>query len=393
MDFYNSQEMCQLRSEFLAGNKPEGCSACYYQESFGKLNGRKKQLLKSGVTTEDFDLKMRASPHYKHFEYSLNNNGAADYMPVDLQIDLGNVCNSACIMCRPDQSSRLATDYHKLNEINPTMFAKPEHYRSWTQDEALLNRVVEELAEIPNLRYVHFLGGETLYDPAFYKICDKMIETGLAEKVIVGTTTNGTVFNSRIESYIERFQQFHLGISIETVTPLNDYIRWPSTIDDVLRKIQSFNNLRANKKLYISLRITPNVFTISHLDSIARFMIENEIAAESCNILHRPAMLRMELMPDNIRASVISKLRSIIAEHDLTRIEPINARKQTGIQQAISNVIFEYLNFLESYEVPKDAFKHRCDLVNFIKSFEKIRGNSILDYAPEYTKFLRDHGY
>jgi MoaA/NifB/PqqE/SkfB family radical SAM enzyme len=393
MDFYNSEDMCQLRLEFLAGNKPNGCQACYYQESFGKLNGRKRQLIKSGVTTDDFDLKMRASPHYKHFEYSANNDGQADYMPVDLQIDLGNVCNSACIMCRPDQSSRLAIDYHKLNEINPTLFAKPAHYRSWTHDEEVLDRVVNEMAELTNLRYIHFLGGETLYDPAFYKICDRLIAAGIADKIIVGTTTNGTVFNNKIQEYIHQFREFHLGISIETVTPLNDYIRWPSKISDVLHNIDQFDRLRTDKKLYISLRITPNVFTISHLDSIARFMIEKNIAAESCNILHRPAMLRMELMPEEIRTGIISKLKSIIVEHQLTQIEQINSRQQTGIHQAISNTIFEYLNFLLSYEVPKDAFKHRCDLVNFIKAFEKIRENSILDYVPEYRKFLRHHGY
>jgi hypothetical protein len=122
-------------------------------------------------------------------------------------------------------------------------------------------------------------------------------------------------------------------------------------------------------------------------------MISNDIAAESCNILYRPAHLRIELMPDNIRQSTISKLKAIVNTHQLTKKEQINARQMTGIKQSISNVVLDYLNFLENYQVPADAALHRQNLVKFLKAFERSRGNSIIDYAPEYTQFLRDHGY
>jgi MoaA/NifB/PqqE/SkfB family radical SAM enzyme len=314
-------------------------------------------------------------------------------MPVDIQIDLGNICNSACIMCRPDQSSKLAVDYAKLNAIEPTMFAAPERYRSWTQDPVILDSVVEQLAAIPNIRYLHFLGGETLYDPAFHQICERLIASGLATDIIVGTTTNGTIYDERIERYIRSFKEFHLGISIETVTTLNDYVRWPSRIEDILANIKKFNSLRGETGLYNSLRITPNVLTISQFDSMARFMLDNDIAAESCNILHRPAMLRMELMPEDIRQETIAKLRGIVEEHDLNKSQLINFRSNSHIRQAISNVIIEYITFLENYRVPEDADKHRTDLVRFLKAFEKLRGNSILDHAPRYEQFLRHHGY
>ena len=305
MEFYNSEQMQALRTQLLAGEKPEQCASCYYEESFDKLSARQRQLNKSAINLSEFELTTRSSPHYKNFEYSLNNHGLANLAPVDLQIDLGNTCNSACIMCHPVASSRLEVDYQKLNLIDSSLFNKLESYTSWTRDPALVEKFVNEIVTIPGLRYIHFLGGETLYDPAFYSICDKLIELGIANNIIVGTTTNGTIYNDRIQRYIKTFKEFHLGISIESVTELNDYIRWPGTISTILPNIDQFLKLReSNPKLYISLRITPNVFSCYEIDKLFVYMLENKVIAESCNILYDPACLRIELLPADIRQEI-----------------------------------------------------------------------------------------
>lgn len=393
MEFYNSSIMKNLRTELLNGNKPITCKSCYYEESFGKLNGRKRQLLKSAVTLDNFDDKLRSSPHFNMFKHSADNSGYSTYMPTDLQIDLGNVCNSACIMCSPESSSRLHQDFIKLNKEEPTLFDKPKAYKSWTADPKLLDRFVDEISNLTSLKYIHFLGGETLYDPAFYKICDKIIAAGFAKNIIVGTTTNATIYNEKIEQYAKEFKEFHLGISIETVTTLNDYIRWPSQIDSVLSIIQQFKQLHDTTNLFISLRITPNIFTISHIDLLARYMLDNNLIAESCNILHRPSMLRSELLPNNIRNNIINKLETIVSEYNLSKNNVLNIRDQNKSHIVIGDMILDYLKFLKEYTVPSDADKHRQDLVKFIKAFEKLRGNKITDYVPEYTEFLTTYGY
>jgi MoaA/NifB/PqqE/SkfB family radical SAM enzyme len=218
MEYYNSDQMKSLRQQLLSGDSPESCAGCSYEESFCKLNGRKRKLLKSSIDTNNFALTLRSSPHYTNFEYSFRNNGAADREPVDLQIELGNVCNSACIMCGPEASSRLEKDYHALHKINARLFNKPTVSTPWTRDKNLVDRLINELLKIPNIRYIHFLGGETLYEESFYTICEELIKHNLAKDIIVGTTTNGTIYNDRVQNLIKNFKQFHLGISIESVT-------------------------------------------------------------------------------------------------------------------------------------------------------------------------------
>jgi MoaA/NifB/PqqE/SkfB family radical SAM enzyme len=394
LEYYNSDQMNSLRQQLLSGEKPDYCSTCYYEDSFNKLSGRIRQLNKSAIDAKNFDLTLRSSPHYENFKYSFDNNGQANIGPVDLQIDLGNTCNSACIMCDPVASSKLEKEYHKLNFINPQLFRQPVSYTPWTHDPEQLDRFILELINIPNIRYIHFLGGETLYEESFYTICESLIKNNLAKNIIVGTTTNGTIFNERIQKFIESFKQFHLGISIESVTKLNDYVRWPGRIDSILPNIDKFLAQREhNPGLYISLRITPNVFTISEIDKIFVYMMERGVIAESCNILHNPASLRIELIPDDIRCLVKEKLETVIDYYELSKQNVINVRRSDQVSNVIADVILDYYQFICNYQVPDNAEQLRYELVNFIKAFESIRKNSILDYAPDYEKFLRHYGY
>jgi sulfatase maturation enzyme AslB (radical SAM superfamily) len=219
------------------------------------------------------------------------------------------------------------------------------------------------------------------------------VDSGKAKDIIVGTTTNGTIYDQKVEKLIKEFKEFHLGISIETVTSLNDYIRYPGKIKNILENLDKFLALRSNSGLYVSLRITPNVFTISEYDLLVDYMMEKQVIAESCNILHSPACLTMEIMPQELRLEIIEKLNHKISQYKLESSGVINIRNQNLIASVISDNVIEYKNFLENYKVPENVEQHRRQLVNFLKTFEVIRKNSIIDYAPKYENFLRSYGY
>lgn len=372
------------------------CSGCYYQDSFGKTSGRKKQLYRSKLdNTDTFDNDFVHSPHYDRFSFSQDNNGTTNSMPFDFQIDLENTCNSACIMCRPLASSKLATDYVKLHKIEPTIFESPPKFDCWASDPVLVKKFVDELKQIPHVDYIHLLGGETLYVESFYTICEALIEADMAKDIIVGTTTNGTVYTPRLEKIISEFRGFHLGLSIESVNPINDYIRYPSDIKAVLNNFDNFIELRNRfSSLHLTLRITPNIFTILYLDEVVQYMIDNNITAESCNILSNPPVLRIELLPDDLRLLAIEKLTTVAKKNNLVEVGAvIDTRNTELVTEVISNVVFQYISFLESMVAPDDVESERHQLIKFLKAFETLRDNSILDYAPEYADFLKQYGY
>jgi len=393
-EYMNSDVLREFRLKKLNGVRDQLCDHCYQEDRFNKLSGRYKQLLKSAITVNNFTKTLSASPHWSWFEHSLNNGGHTNNMAVDLQIDLGNACNSSCIMCSPTYSSKLDADYKKLIDFEPDIFPVYPTSKNWADDPELLDKFINELITIPNIKYIHFLGGETLYLKSFYKICHALISAGISKDVIIGTTTNATVYSQELVDIIKKFKQVHLGISIETVNSLNEYIRYPSKINTVLDNIKNFLSLRADSNLYVSLRITPSVYSVYKIDEIFEYMLLNSVTAESCNILNSPECLRIELLPDNLKQNIIDKILLVINRYDLQPgPQIINRRREDLTKQVITNIIFEYLDLLKKLPTPTDIEKQRMDLVKFTKAFESLRNNHILDHLPEYEEFLRSYGY
>ena len=59
----------------------------------------------------------------------------------------------------------------------------------------------------------------------------------------------------------------------------------------------------------------------------------------------------------------------------------------------IADTVIDYYNLLKNYEPLPDADVLGTQLVSFLKGFETLRENTILDYAPRYKDFLRHYGY
>ena len=396
MEYFNSPPMIKLRQQLMNGEKPAGCRPCYYEDSVGKLSGRKKQLFRSKLDDEEtFEETFHYSPHFTLFDYSQKVNGFATGAPYDLQIDLTNTCNSACIMCHPALSTRLHVDYVKLSKISPLVFAAPPVFEYWANDPGLVQKFVDELKLLPSIEYIHFIGGETLYIESFYTICEALIKADLAKDIIIGTTTNGTVYSDRLENIISEFKACHLGLSIESVTSLNDYIRYPSKVSEVKGMFDNFLNLRSRvTNLHLELRVTPNIFSIFYFDEVVQYMCDNNITAESCNILQNPPCLKIELLPEDLRAIATQKLITVAEKNLLSKQNQTpNTRNSELARQVMANVTYGYIDFLTNLQAPENVEEERFKLVKFLKGFESLRNNSILDYAPEFSDFLKSYGY
>jgi hypothetical protein len=395
VEYFNSHQITNTRNQLLNGELPELCQGCLKDEKAGAISGRKKQLFRSKINNNTFYYDFLLSPHYEEFKYSIENAGKTNAFPFDFQIDVENICNSACIMCHPMASSRLATDYIKLHKIDPQLFSVPKKFDGWAHNPVLVQKFITELKELPFIDYIHLLGGETLYSDSLYTICNALIEADLAKYIIIGTTTNGTIYDKEIERIIPKFREFHLGVSIESTNPLNDYIRYPGEINSILKNIHEFLLLRVkHPTLHLTLRTTPNIFSIYYIDEVIQFMIDNNITSESCRILTDPSVLRIELIPNDIKLKTINKLNDLASRNNISRKElEVDTRDKSKIHQVISNVLYQQIDFLTNMKPPDNVEEERYKLVKFLKAFEQLRGNSILDYAPEYTEFLKQYGY
>ena len=190
---------------------------CYVMEKYGKVSGRQKQLLKTGITVNNFAKSCASSPFASEFKKSLQY-GHTDLLPLDWQIDLGNHCNSACVMCAPASSSRLASEFHRIGFIDKLPVL------NWTEDSRRVDLLIDVLSKTSDLAYLHFIGGETLITPGFKKILRALMKHEFRHNITVGLTTNLTVWDPEINHMLCEFKQVNLGMSIDSMTRVNDYV-------------------------------------------------------------------------------------------------------------------------------------------------------------------------
>lgn len=374
--------MSSIRLELLNGETPTGCQECVEMEQHNKVSGRLRQLLKTGIQTDNFVKTLQSSPWYEKFEQSAD--GTTDLRPVDWQVDLGNYCNSGCVFCYPGSSSKLAKDWLELGLIQtvpPT---------AWCNNNEYLQKFIQVLVNTPKLRYIHFIGGETLITPAFRTIVQALVDVGVSETVTLGFTTNLTTWDDDLIELLTQFQEVNLGLSIECLHPVNDYLRWPSNINSVRATLDRWVDFAKQHNWLVQLRMTPTVFSVLHLDTIFEYAYQQDIAVESCNFLSHPAYMRPNVLPAEQKQEVVEKLTRWAEQYPRSETRVVNTRSPEFARLHTVQDAYSYIDYLtkqpdESYRLP--------DLVQYIKQMESLRNNTILDYLPEYEKFLRSAGY
>ena len=382
---YFQKNMSKLRTAFLEGSAPSMCNDCYTMEEHKKISGRQRQLLKVGVQEQYFSKSLASTPLKSDFDYSNTHHGYTLRTVTDWQIDLGNYCNSACVFCNPESSSKLAAEFKSLGLIDQLPPA------AWCDDPKMLNRFIKDLVASPALRYLHFIGGETLITPGFKKILEALVKADLAKNITVGFTTNLTVWSDPIINLLKQFQQVNLGISVESLNSVNDYVRWPSQLDSVRTFLDRWVALGQQQKWLIQLRITPTCLTVHDLDTIYEYAWQNNLATESCNFLYKPEHMRISVLPKKYRLQAKKRLMNWLLTHSIDSQEQIiNTRNPNVARQQIVQDANSYLNYLDS---AADETNRLPDLVVYLKQLESNRGNSILNYLPHYEDLFRSAGY
>jgi len=155
-EWVNSPPAKKFRSDILSNTKTDICNRCYHEEAAGGSSKRNRSNQKSVIFGDvHFDKSFNQSPGQPHFRLSEENGGTTDTLPIDMHIDLGNYCNLACKMCKPDASSTIAAQHVKLGDDTQRKFLGSD----WTKDRATWDKLLDELLTIPKLQNIHFMGG------------------------------------------------------------------------------------------------------------------------------------------------------------------------------------------------------------------------------------------
>lgn len=204
-EIWDGQRLADLRTHLGAADFSLGCEEC-------------ELAVRSGVP---------GAAYLTVFD-RLTPSGPSPVWPQQLEMALTNTCNLQCGMCNGDLSSSIRSQREGRPPL-PTVYT---------------DQFFEELGEfLLHAQSIIMLGGEPFLGREPMRVFEMMLAAQLAPQVHV--TTNGTIYNARVQEIIAAFP-IHVAVSIDAIsTPLASQLRVGVDQDVVLNNVDSIRNATA----------------------------------------------------------------------------------------------------------------------------------------------------
>ncbi len=339
-EVFESQDMIDLRNQFMENQKPTGCERCWKEEESGKTSLRMLSWEKSSVLGE----------------YHVKKNITASRT---LGLKLGNTCNLKCRICGPEASSQWVNELIKEDPTKKTKLLDLSEKTRWPRKKNKMFDSIE--SSLKDIRYLQITGGEPFMIKEQFDMLERCVELGVANQIDVHYNTNGTHYPEHaIKNIWPHFKRMEIAFSIDGINQRFEYQRHPAVWNEVDNNIKRIS-ASGLKNLSTQICTTINLFSIYYLDELAEKVDAWNPDYWHINCLHFPKEFDIQALPVNVKES-ISK-----------RLEKCRYRKNE-IQTAI-----QYLN-QPSKNTPIDLAERRK---NKIISTDNIRNESFEKVFPE----------
>lgn len=225
---WKTTQMHELSTALEQGIQVKQCKQCWIDEELGQ--GSLRQFANKIYPIQ------KTSSEIKHVE-----------------LRLGNYCNLKCIMCSPDSSSSIETEYvqnKKLYDDRGFGWSIRPLEKYWETEEfdQLISQVFDQVVTL------HFTGGEPLIVPQMPQILDRVQNKS---QVSLKFVSNMTKINDRLIEKFRQFKSVEMSVSLEGVGAHNNYVRFPSQFEDIESNID-----------YLQTHLDHISFSINHVYQI-----------------------------------------------------------------------------------------------------------------------------
>jgi hypothetical protein len=384
--YWNSERLQTARLKKLGDRPDPMCRMCQQKEAVGYESNRIKENLKSVIFQKEFDRSYYQSPNVHHFEYSKNNQGHTQTKVHSLHVNLGDTCNFACRMCNPYASTRLQTEFKQL-----TWMARDQRLVHWTDDAQGWNNFVEFLINHgEQIKVLHIIGGEPALLPKFEFLINYFIEKDLAKNVNISFTTNGSYTYSEYFTQLSKYKRAEIGISIEAVSAIGDYIRQGGDINNILKNIQWINSNKSNN-VQLVLRTVPSLLSLPSYHELILWAFETGIPIDN-SLLVNPAWQQTSLLPIDIREKIIQNISKILEKLPNNAGEFNNQKDANKIAISIRNECESIINIAQLPEPPNaDLLKKECAVK--LSQWDQLKNINLKNYSIDLYNFLNKYGY
>ena len=344
-EYFNSNELNEIQSTFLAGDIPIGCATCIGKEKYGMMSKRQK-----------WENNRKDIPIIKNRQ-----------SPVFVEVAVSNKCNVACATCdsffssgwnRHDKFMSGHPDFVKRQELVNTSFKVDNSF----MDE-LFNSVVND----KNLN-IELIGGEPLFNKSVIQFLKKFSSTELDNGLTI--TTNCTLINDDILEQLSKIKNLVIVCSIDAIGLLYDYIRDYkfNVVEENIKKLLTLDAIILVMPVFSLF----NVFNIPELimwhNSIAT---KNNTKIKLINFVKAPYYASLENIPSFMLDNTIDQLKDIY---------------MLNLKTLHQNELHELIKTLEKYKT-FSIEKQKISL-QWIEKCNIIREMNIEKIEPRLKEFI-----
>jgi sulfatase maturation enzyme AslB (radical SAM superfamily) len=288
----SSNHMQQLRTEFLAGRRPETCRKCWNEEDAGRTSKRMHTLNRLKHVLKDEQWRSDAKP----------------LMFLDLK--LGNICNLKCRICGSWSSSQFAAE-----EISflPRAEQKSSHaYKmlragAWPKENDHFWQQIDSV--LTDIRYIEFTGGEPFMIDQHFDMLQGIVDRGIASQVEIHYNTNGTLFPDRGLEIWKHFKTVEIAFSIDDIGLRFEYQRSNASWGTVKENISRFRIMRESMpNLQLQCCTTVNVFNVRYLDEVALWIALQDFDFVYWNMMHDAWYFSISRLPADAKEQIADYL-------------------------------------------------------------------------------------
>lgn len=278
-EYWNSNEIVNLRTEFLEGKMPDGCRLCWENESKGfeslrqSVNKGRLQTYKSRL----WQTKLKQKP-------------------AQVKYTAGTQCNLACRMCLPTFSTKVKKVWEIVDRT------------ANTEVDDLLDNADYILANRQSVDYVDITGGEPFFHKNVKELLHELIRTGDNKHITLHIVTNATRIDQHTVNLLKQFKNVVLSISMDGVGRVQEYIR-PGCSWETLE-----NNINLLKQNNFSLQVvsTISVLNIIHLEDLETWCKDNDMHWANPAPIYNPAEFSPHNLPYQLHDEVPEKYKKYL---------------------------------------------------------------------------------
>jgi MoaA/NifB/PqqE/SkfB family radical SAM enzyme len=348
-DYWNSDYLTQVRQRMLNGKELSECINCYSIEQRGMTSLRQ-------TSNQEYSI-----IQIKHASKLIDYLGYSTlHEPIDVEIQLTNLCNLKCIMCNESESSAILSENKLLN-----IAVYDQKTFNWN-DEAI--NKIKQLFDTPNERLINIRGGEPFVIPQIFDILKSAVENDTAKNIKLHITTNCTKFNQKWVDILQEFKDVRIMLSLDATGALSEYIRFGSNWDTV---VENINIMQTIKNAHFVVYATIQNISLLGLDKLITWCQRRKLFLQF-GVVDLPSYFQLEVYPSKLHQQALDQL--------------LTARDQLIDKKLVSDLdmLIEKLKNIES----KYQTKAWDEFIKNIKMRESIRNNNIIDVIPELQEYI-----